>query len=419
MSLLRCLQRTRLPLLYLFAHGLVYSQELLDPALRLQQTDMAVLESDEFYDDLPCKVTPEKPALRFDLRFHADYTVSIPVKNLAPGGEQLIVRLRITPIADQADEVLMTDGLNVPAIPEDAKGWGSFPGGFALGPGRYRVDWLMRDRQGRYCSSHWQTEARLAAGERDLPIGLPPNAVAALVEEPRTGQTTPVSGGGDALHVKILLNVAPAVTGRTFLDRGELEVLGSLLQNIGREPRFHSFTLVAFNIQTQKIIHRQENVSHIDLRSLSAAIEKSDVGTIDYRSLLEPHSESKFIARVLTAELAAGAPQPDIVLVAGPKTSLEGKAPLEQLKEFGEPAFPIFYFSYVADPVQNPFRDPIGAALKAYKNSSELKIVRPRDMGVAMSHLLSWVRTRSSSGVRTSRNTGAQTEYGAYAAGSN
>src|SRR5215831_7084904 len=138
MSLSIWLRRSGLPLLYLFGHGLVYSQELLDPAFRLHQTDIAVLESDEFRDDLPCKVTPEKPALRFDLRFHAYYSVSIPVKNLAPGGEQLPVWLRITPIADQANEVLMTDRFDVPDIPEGAKGWGSFSGGFALGPGRYR-----------------------------------------------------------------------------------------------------------------------------------------------------------------------------------------------------------------------------------------------------------------------------------------
>jgi hypothetical protein len=412
-------RRTGLPLLYLFANGMVYSQSLLGPALRLNQTDSAVLESGEFRDDLPCKVTPEKPALRFDLRFHADYTVSIPVKNLAPGEEQLLVRLRITPIADPADEVLMTDRLNVPAIPEEAKGWGSFPGGFALGPGRYRVDWLMRDSHGRYCSSHWQADAKLAAGERDLPIGLPPNAVAALAGEPRSIDPTRVSAGGFALHIKILLNVAPADTGRTVLDRGELEVLGSLLQNIGREPQFHSFTLVAFNIHTQKIVQRQENVGRIDMRSLEAAIEKSNAGTIGYRSLLEPHSESKFIARVLTGEIRAGMPKPDVVLVAGPKASVEGKVPLEQLKELGEATFPIFYFSYEADPVQSPFRDPIGAALRAYRTSSEFRIVRPRDMGVAMSHLLSWVRTRSSSGVRTSRNTRGQAEYAGYVAGSN
>src|SRR5215831_6162800 len=100
MSSLIWLRRTGLPLLCLFAHGLVYSQTLLDPALRLNQTDMAALESGEFRDELPCKVTPEKPALRFDLRFHADYTVSIPLKNLAPGGDQLLSLLRIAPAAD-------------------------------------------------------------------------------------------------------------------------------------------------------------------------------------------------------------------------------------------------------------------------------------------------------------------------------
>jgi hypothetical protein len=419
MSSLIWLRTAGVPLLCLFAHGLVYSQTLLDPALRLNQTDMAVLESGEFRDDLPCKVVPEKPALRFDLRFHAGYTVSIPVRNLAPGGVQLRVLLRITPIADQADEVLMTDRLNVPAIPENAKDWGSSPGGFALGPGRYRVDWLMRDQQGRYCSSHWQANARLAAGESDMPMGLRPNAVAVLAEEPRSGHATRGNGGGDALHVKILLNVAPADTGRTVLDQGELEVLGSLLQNVGREPQFHSFTLVAFNTHTQKIVQRQENVSRIDMRSLGAAIEKSDVGTINYRSLLDPRSESKFIARVLTGELGAGVPPPDLVLVAGPKASFDGKVPLEQLKELGEVPFPIFYFSYVADPVQNPFRDPIGAALKAYKTTSEFRIIRPRDMEVAISHLLSWVKTRSAGGERASRNTDGQMEYGEYTAGSN
>src|SRR5262249_42372459 len=201
----------------------------------------------------------------------------------------------------------------------------------------------------------------------------------------------------------------PADTGRTVLDRGELEALGSLLQNVGREPQFHSFTLVAFNIHTQKIIHRQENVSRIDMSSLRAAIEKSDAGTINYQTLLDPRSESKFIARVLTGELGAGMPQPDVVLIAGPKASVDGKVPLKQSNELGDVAFPIFYFSYVAEPALNPFRDPIGAALKAYKTSSEYKITRPRDMGVAISHLLSWVRTRSYGGLRTTPNTDGPT----------
>jgi hypothetical protein len=64
---------TPLPLLYLSAASLGLSQTVLDPALRFHHSDIAVLESDEFRNDLLYKVTPEKPALRFDLRFHADY----------------------------------------------------------------------------------------------------------------------------------------------------------------------------------------------------------------------------------------------------------------------------------------------------------------------------------------------------------
>jgi hypothetical protein len=402
----------------LFARSLAYSQVLLDPALRLHQSDLAVLESDALRDELPCKVTAEKPVLRFNLRFHGGYTVAVPVRQLAPGGDQLQVRLRITPIAGEADEVLMTDRLNVPAIPEDAKGFGVFPGGFALGPGRYRVDWLMRDRLGRYCSSSWQAEAKLAGSERGLPVGLAPNTVAALDEESYPAHATQNGDGRESLHLKILLNLAPADTHRSVLDTQELEVMRSLLQNFGRQQQFRSFTLVAFNIHTQKVIHRQENVPHIDMLLLKAAIEKSDAGTINYRSLFDPRSESKFIGGLLADELSGGMPQPDFVVVAGPKASVEGKVPVEQLKDLGETSFPIFYFSHVADPAQNPFRDSISAALKTLKTTSEFKITQPRDMGIAIRQVISWLSTRRSTGLRTSQNTG-RTEYAGYMAGSN
>jgi hypothetical protein len=126
----------------------------------------------------------------------------------------------------------------------------------------------MRDRLGRYCSSSWQAEAKLASSERDLPLGLAPNTVAALDEESYPAQATQNGDGRDSLHLKILLNLAPADTHRSVLDTQQLEVLRSLLQNIVRQWQFRSFTLVAFNIHTHKVIHRQENVHHIDMRPL-------------------------------------------------------------------------------------------------------------------------------------------------------
>ena len=43
---------------------------------RIINTDMAVLEAQDVRKDLPCTVTPDKPVLGFDLRFHAGYDVA-------------------------------------------------------------------------------------------------------------------------------------------------------------------------------------------------------------------------------------------------------------------------------------------------------------------------------------------------------
>src|SRR5574341_1756697 len=63
-------------------------------AVRIVNTDMAVLESEEKRTDLPCVVFPLKPELAFDLRFHAGYRVTIPLKELAGNGDQLRVLAR-------------------------------------------------------------------------------------------------------------------------------------------------------------------------------------------------------------------------------------------------------------------------------------------------------------------------------------
>ena len=48
--------------------------------VNIYNTDLAVLESGEQRKDLPCSVTPDKPTLGFDLRYHAGYQVTVPLK---------------------------------------------------------------------------------------------------------------------------------------------------------------------------------------------------------------------------------------------------------------------------------------------------------------------------------------------------
>ena len=51
--------------------------------VRLFTSDAAMLEAQETRKDIPCTATPVKPALGFDLKFHAGYDVTVPLKDLA------------------------------------------------------------------------------------------------------------------------------------------------------------------------------------------------------------------------------------------------------------------------------------------------------------------------------------------------
>ena len=59
-------------------------------------TDMAVLEAGEPRKDLVCTVNPTKPVLGFDLRFHAGYEVTIPLKEMAGSENLLNIVFRVT-----------------------------------------------------------------------------------------------------------------------------------------------------------------------------------------------------------------------------------------------------------------------------------------------------------------------------------
>src|SRR5262245_8031959 len=64
---------------------------------QLFTSDAAVLESEEARKDIPCTVTPSKPSLGFDLKFHAGYEVSFPLQELAGEGNELTMIFRVAP----------------------------------------------------------------------------------------------------------------------------------------------------------------------------------------------------------------------------------------------------------------------------------------------------------------------------------
>src|SRR5437763_1296397 len=46
--------------------------------VHLVGSDLAVLEAQEVRKEITCSVTPEKPTLGFDLRYHAGFNITVP-----------------------------------------------------------------------------------------------------------------------------------------------------------------------------------------------------------------------------------------------------------------------------------------------------------------------------------------------------
>jgi len=351
-------------------------------------SDSAILESQEARKDLPCTATPVKPVLGFDLKFHSGYEVSVPLKELAGTQNLLTMVFRLTPADHPDDPVYMAQRVNVPEIEENAHGDAYLQGSFDVGEGKYHVDWLMRDRAERVCSSFWDIEAALPPKDKPVTLDIARDVIQATDLEPFKDEP-PVEhdARGNPLHVKVLVNFAPQEPNAPMLQPLDLNALVWILRSIAREPRIATCSVVAFNLQEQRVVYRQENAPRIDFPALGQALSTLNLGTVDIKRLSQKHGETEFLAKLLTQELN---PQErnDAVIFAGPKVMLDDGVPQETLKKVADADYPVFYMNYNLDPQAVPWRDAIGNAVK-YLKGVEYTINRPRDLWNAWGDMMS------------------------------
>ena len=353
-------------------------------------TDMAVLEAGEVRKDLPCSVTPSKPTVGFDLRFHAGYEVTIPLKEMAGGANMLSIIFRVEPQNHRDQPLYFVQRVRVPAIEEDAKGDAYLQGAFDVGEGQYHVDWLMRDRAERVCSSYWDSEAAIVPKDRPMTLAINPGSIQATVAEQFKEEPPVQRVSNEApLNVKVLVNFAPQNSLSAALQPVDTSALVSILRTIVRDPHIGKFTLVAFNMQEQKVLYRQERADRIDFPALGAAINALNLGTIDLKQLGEKHGDTDFLTDLVRKEVVAS-PQnhPDALIFAGPKVMLDANIPEDSLKEAGGVDFPVFYMNYNLNPQAVPWKDAISHTVKFFRGT-EYTISRPRDLWFAVSEMVS------------------------------
>lgn len=358
--------------------------------VRIFVSDMAILEVPEPRADLPCTVVPVKPQLGFDLRYHAGYEVTVPLRDLAGAENMITVLFRVIP-ADRKDEPLyLTQRVRVPSIEEGAKGDAFFQGVFDVGQGSYHVDWLLRDRSERVCSSYWDFSAELPAKDKQVNLVIAPGVVQAADSE-QFKQEPPVERArNDApLNVKVLINFAAQNPNAPMLQPMDTSALVSILRSIAREPRIAKFSLVAFNLQEQRIVYRQDSADCIDFPKLGEALKSVSPGTIDLKRLEEKHGDTQFLTQLIRSE-TTGANHPDALIFAGPKVMLDENVEQDDLAAIGQLDYPVFYMNYNLNPQAVPWRDSISRAVKFFRGQ-EYTITRPRDVWFAVSEMMAHI----------------------------
>jgi hypothetical protein len=348
--------------------------------------DWAVLETQESRTDLPCSVDPVKPAVGFDLRFHSGYGVSVPLKELAGEGNELTMIFRVTSDSQKERHFYFSQRIKVPSIRDDASGSAHLEGLFDLGEGHYHVDWLMRDRAERVCSSYWDLDAELAAKDKGLNLLAPAGTAAEAETEEFKPEPAVTRVHERPLRVKVLINLAPQNEHSIAFQPEEMAALVSILRHLDREPRIGRFSVVAFNLQEQRVLYDQPYGDEVDFPALGQAVRTLKLGTVDLRRLEAKNGETDFLANLIQQYVGKD-DHPDALVFAGPKSLVYESVPRDTLKGVGEVEYPVFYLNCNLHPQDVPWRDAIGRAVK-FLRGTEYTITRPRDLGAAIHEMV-------------------------------
>jgi hypothetical protein len=370
------------------------SQFLLKPAqpgepLSLMPSDLAILESSDARKDLPCTVSPRKADLGFDLRFHAGYDATIPL-NALEGDEQLLtVVFRVYAIENKLRPAYFVQHFRVPHISDESKGDASLFGIIDLGEGSYHVDWLMRDRGERVCSSSWDVQAVLAEKDKQINLFIGPDQIAETPPEPFVNEPVvhPPGTGRSELSVKLLVNFAPQAANASSLQRIDTDPLVSILKAVERDPHIGRLSLVAFNMEESRVVYRQDAAEQIDFPALGKALETMKLGTVNLQQLQQKHGQTDFLQSLIEKEVA-NKNRPDAVIFAGPKAMLDADVPQDDLRRIGDIECPVFYLNYNLNPQAVPWKDSISHAIRVFKGT-EYTISRPRDLWFSTTEMVS------------------------------
>ena len=275
---------------------------------------------------LECQVGHMRPSLNFSFRFQTGYVVNLPLKQYRGKGNWFGVLVRVTPEAGREPSYLFSR-VQLPEVPQ-TKAVLEFGGGFVIGEGKYKIELLLMDNAGRVCTDSWQVQAKLGRKEREVKPGMEAGEVDEISLRKWTrGIDTPEGG---RRSVSLLLNAAPMSLRRVRLGGYDRVVLISALASILERLPVRKVRLVVFSMDQQKEVYRSEDFQASEFGRLTQALNRLELGVIDYETLQNRRGHVGLLAGLLD-EALNGDEKQDAVILLSPPTRYTEKVPAETL----------------------------------------------------------------------------------------
>jgi hypothetical protein len=259
-----------------------------------------------------------------------------------------------------------------------------FSGGFSMGEGTYRVDLLVIDSSTRVLKKRWEVKAARNHDERNVQVAMPPMTVSSLYNRSWDGK---MAADGKGMRVTILLDAAPRDPRATRLRAWDRAMLIDSVSSILRQIPTESVRLVAFNLDQQRELFRDDQLDRPGLMRLSRSLRELELGTVSYGTLKNHHGWAAMLSGLTNQETAAEEPS-DVVIFLGPMIRNGEKIPAE-LFTAGKSRRPHFYY-FEFLPMWHrgsEFPDAI-VHVTAACGGTTLKIHTPGELGQAIQKLL-------------------------------
>ncbi len=319
-------------------------------------------------DSLRCVIDEWKPSLDFALRFVTGYAVRCPVGEFEGEEARVLIYLRITPAGKPT--ALFGSAFHLPPIsPEMRKAAGKdvlklkneigMSGVLCVGEGEYSIEALVVDDKNRTCRRRWRVRVAPKKDQRDVRLAIEPLTVEPL---DRGRWNIPPPSERVGLHLTIFINAAPIYPYQPVLRAWDRAFLLECIFSVLRQTPYRSVRLVAFNLEQQREIFRDEHFDAKAFLSLSHALREIETTSVSVQALKKRNSP-EFLA-ALANKVLNGPDRSDAVIFLGPHARMDVKVNGGLLAARKPEGPPFFYFEYYPS-IGGDFPDAIQRLVKS------------------------------------------------------